>query len=308
MRLASWPARSAPCAIASRLKAYAGTREKPEAADPIGVRRHQGELDARHLPQEADPDGQPEVPAAQQELENRQADEPIPQPRERRLLAARRPGGVPGVRIERHVVAPHDQDADAVDESDDQQLGDNGVAQPDRRDDRGVEPRQRGVGNEMAVEEHLRDQAHAPVNHQLRGDQQRQRHQEPRVHVDVEQERDGLGSAERLPLQQRERQERQPREQRNAHHALSHQGQRIVRQADPAHQLEERAAEDQREVLRRGEHAGGAGRKHLWTGKEHDACLSRARWASDDGPCADNKLRADASRARRTAAPRLTAE
>ncbi len=47
--------------------------EKSQAADAVRMGGDQAQLDARHLPEKAHPDEQPEIPAQQQELEDRQA-------------------------------------------------------------------------------------------------------------------------------------------------------------------------------------------------------------------------------------------
>jgi hypothetical protein len=70
------------------------------------------------------------------------------------------------------------------------------------------------------------------------------------VHVHIEQERHGDGPAEQLPACGR-KQQWQPRQQHDRDDAAALQPQRVVSQVRPAQQLEERAAEDQREVGRR---------------------------------------------------------
>ena len=162
-----------------------------QAANAIRMRGNQAQLDARHLPEKARPDEQPKIPAAQQELEDRQAHVAIPHPGERELRALGGRCRVPGGRVERHVVAPDDQDADPIDEGDQQHLGEHRVAQPECRRDGGLEPRHGALGNQIAFQELLHQGTHAPVHHELGNDQQGQRHQEADVNFHVQQERHG---------------------------------------------------------------------------------------------------------------------
>ena len=155
MRLASGPASSAPCATASRVEGVHRVGEKSQAADAIRMRGNQAQLDAGHLPEKAHPDEQSEIPAAQQELEDRQAHVAIPHPGERKLRAVSRRRRVPGGRVERHVLAPDDQDTDAIHEGDQQHLGEHRIAEPKRRRDGGIESRHGAFGNQMAFQEYL---------------------------------------------------------------------------------------------------------------------------------------------------------
>ena len=102
----------------------------------------------------------------------------------------------------------------------------------------------------MAFQELLHHGTHALVHHQLGNDQQGHRHQEADVNFHVQQEGHGHAPAQHLSFQGREHQERQPGKQRDDDDALAHQHQRIVGQMRPAQELEERPAQDEREVLR----------------------------------------------------------
>ena len=64
----------------------------------------------------------------------------------------------------------------------------------------------------------------------------------------VQQEGYGRIPAEQLSFQNRERQERRPGKQRDDDDALVHQHQRIIGQVRPTQKLEERPAQDEREV------------------------------------------------------------
>jgi hypothetical protein len=75
-------------------------------------------------------------------------------------------------------------------------------------------------------------------------------HQEADVNLHVQQKRHGRTAAQHLSLQGRQHQERQPGQQRDDEDALAHQQQRVVGQVRPAQKLEERPAQDQREVRR----------------------------------------------------------
>ena len=61
------------------------------------------------------------------------------------------------------------------------------------------------------------------MDDQLGHDEQRQRHQESDVNVHVAQERDGHAPTQRVSFQSRERQQRQPGEQRDDDRATAHQ-------------------------------------------------------------------------------------
>ena len=224
--------------------------EKTQAADAIRMRRNQAQLDARHLPEKARPDEQSKIPAAQQELEDRQAHVAVPHSGERELRALGGRRRVPRGRVERHVLAPDDQDADPIHEGDQQHLGEHRVAQPECRCDGRLEPRHGVLGNQVAFEELLQQGTHAPVHHELGNDQQGQRHQEADVNFHIQQKRYGRAAAQQVSFQSREHQERQPGEQRDDDDALAHQHQRIVGQVRPAQKLEERPAQDEREVRR----------------------------------------------------------
>src|SRR5262249_14436261 len=97
--------------------------EKSEAADAVGMRRDQPELDARHLTEKAYPDEYTKVPAHEEELVNRQAHVGVPNARGRKLQTVGRRRRVPCRGGEREVVAPEHQYADDIDESDQEDLG-----------------------------------------------------------------------------------------------------------------------------------------------------------------------------------------
>ena len=204
----------------------------------------------------------------QQELEDRQAHIAVPHPGQRELRALGRRRRVPCGRVERHVMAPDDQDADAIHEGDEQHLGEHRVAQPKCRRDGGIEPRHGAFGDQIAFQELLHHETHAPVHDKLGNDQQGHRHQEADVNFQVQQERHGRAPAQQLPFQSGEHQERQPGKQRDDDNTPPHQPQRIVGQMRPTQKLEERPAQDEREVLRiRGENS--AETPALFAGRDH---------------------------------------
>jgi hypothetical protein len=86
------------------------------------------------------------------------------------------------------------------------------------------------------------------VNHQLRDDEERHRHQEAGMDVHVSQEGYRHAPAWRLAFQGREQQERQPREERDPDRAPAHQLQRVAGQVRSTQKLIEGPARDQREV------------------------------------------------------------
>ncbi len=104
-------------------------------------------------------------------------------------------------------------------------------------------------GHDAALDELPHRDAQAPVHQHFGGDEQRQAEQEAHVHVDVEEERH-LHAAPRRAARQRERDERQPGERDEHHDAPPGElGGRLEQPAAQVH-LVERAAQDQREVLR----------------------------------------------------------
>jgi hypothetical protein len=88
------------------------------------------------------------------------------------------------------------------------------------------------------------------VHHKFCNDQQGDRQQEANMNFQVQQEGYGRVPAQQLSFQSRERQERQPYDQRDDDDASTHQHQRIVGQMRTTQKLEEWPAKDEREVLR----------------------------------------------------------
>ena len=73
----------------------------------------------------------------------------------------------------------------------------------------------RALGNQIALQKLPHHETHALVNHKLRNDQQRQRHQKANMHVHVQQEGHGHVPAQCMSFQSRKHQERQPGQQRD---------------------------------------------------------------------------------------------
>ena len=106
------------------------------------------------------------------------------------------------------------------------------------------------LGNQIAIQELLHQQTHAPVHHQFGTDQQGDRHQEFDVNFHVHQERDGHTAAYQLSFQCREQQEWQPGQQRDDDDAFARQFQRVVGQMRPKEELEKWPPMDEREIRR----------------------------------------------------------
>ncbi len=212
------------------------------------MRRHEAQLDARDLPQEARPDEQPEVPANEQELENGQAHAAKPPAGQRRLESPARRHAVPAREV--GLCRPPDEsDPDDVDERDQQNFRRDRVSQADRRSDGRIEPGPRCVRDQATLHELPHHQTHPLMDDQLRQDQQRQREQQARVHLHVEEERQP-DTAPRVPFRNRQRQQRSPGQQCHHDEAAPNQLQPVPGQTRPAPELIQRPAEDQREVLR----------------------------------------------------------
>src|SRR5262249_13882810 len=149
------------------------------------MRRHQTQVNARHLPEEPRPNKHPEIPAEQQELKNRQAQVAKPDPRERELRTLSRWCRVPCGRLDCNVVTPNDEDANDVHEDENQYLSEHGVTQPKYRRDGRTEAFHGVFGYQVALQELLYDETHTAVHDKLGGNQERHRHQEAGVNFDV---------------------------------------------------------------------------------------------------------------------------
>ncbi len=225
-------------------------RQEAQATAAVRVRRHELQLDARHLPQEARPDEQPEIPAQEQELEQRQAHAAQPPTGQRRLQFPIRRHAVPGRHVERHLRPPDEPHPDDVDERDQQHLRRDRIAQAHRRGDGRVELRPRRVRDQAALQELPHHRAHPLVHDQFRHDQQRQRQQQAHVHLHVVEERQLDAPAPGVSLRDRQGQQRHPGQQRQHDDAAAQQLQRVSGQTRPPPELIQRPAEDQREVVR----------------------------------------------------------
>ncbi len=100
-----------------------GVRKKTDAGIAVRMGWNQAHLDARGLPKKTRPDEQPEIPAAQQKLEEGETDIAIPHPRERQPRSCGGRRRKPGCRFERRVAAPNDRNTDDIHERDQQQFG-----------------------------------------------------------------------------------------------------------------------------------------------------------------------------------------
>jgi len=146
------------------------------------------------------------------------------------------------------VVPPENLNAEAVDDGEEQHFRDHGVTQADRRLDNRPKPQKLGLGNDVPFAKQLNHRAHAPVHHQLGDDEQRQRDEEANVQLQIEHKGHGHGALRRLALEQRDHQQRKPRDQNEDGHALAHQREGVIRKVRAAQELEQRSAEHQREI------------------------------------------------------------
>ena len=250
MRLAIHPGKQGAVRHRQRHEGEGRIGKKAKAAEAVRMGGDQAQLDARHLPEKAHPDEQPEIPAQQQELEDRQAHIDIPHPGEARVSSPRRtasrttwPCREPrsGARMIR-MPTPYTKAISSTSAS--TELRSRNADAMAR-----IEPRQGALGDQIAVQELLHHRPHAPVHHQLGNDQQRQRHQEADMYFHVQQERHGRAPAQQLPFQSREQQQRQPGEQRDDEDALAQQLSASSGQVRPAQKLEKRPAQDERKIL-----------------------------------------------------------
>ena len=89
------------------------------------------------------------------------------------------------------------------------------------------------------------------MNDELRDDQQRHRDQEAHVRLDVAQERHAFFRAPHVSLEERQREQRQPRNPDDRNGPMTKQFEFVTGEMRTAEQLEQRTAEDQRKILRR---------------------------------------------------------
>jgi hypothetical protein len=162
------------------------------------------------------------------------------------------------------MAGPDEKDGEEVHGHDQQHLRHHRIPQAQGRGHGGVEPRARRVGNHAAVEKLPGQREHPLMHDQLRDDQHRQRQQEPGVRFDVLQEGNTDRAAPEVPAQGREDQQREPREERDGDDPAAQELQRIAAQMGALEHLEQRSAQDHREVVRvaclafrRGAKAGG---------------------------------------------------
>ena len=197
-----------------RRERLADQREEAQPAAAVGMHRHEAQFDARHLPEETRPDEQPEIPAQEQELEDRQAHAAQPPAGQRRLQFSTCARAMPAHHVEREMGAPDEADAHDIDERDHQHLRRDGIAQAHGRRDGRVELRSRRVRDQAARQELPHHGAHPLVDDQFRQDQQRQREQQAHMDVDVVEERQRYAPAPGVPFHDRQEQQRHPGQQR----------------------------------------------------------------------------------------------
>jgi hypothetical protein len=117
------------------------------------------------------------------------------------------------------VAPPDEQNADSVDERDQDHLRQHGIAQAHRRGDGCVKPPVRVVGNQAALHKRRHHGAHPLMDHEFRHDEQWKREQESSMHVHVEEERHLHAIAPRVSFDDRQSQQRHPRNECQGNHA-----------------------------------------------------------------------------------------
>src|SRR5689334_22961596 len=105
--------------------------------------------------------------------------------------------------------APYIQNAEAVDESDEQQLGGDRVPQTQRRLDDRIEARLFATRNELVLSEAFHHVPQTRVDDELGHDHQRQRDKKSDVQVDIVEKRQN-DAADRPMLVERQQEQRQP--------------------------------------------------------------------------------------------------
>ena len=87
------------------------------------------------------------------------------------------------------------------------------------------------------------------MHDELGHDEQRQGHQPPYVHFDVQEKWHGDGVAPRSPTEHRQDQQRQPGDERDEENPATPELQRIAGQVSSSNDLVERSTQDDREVV-----------------------------------------------------------
>jgi hypothetical protein len=207
------------------------------------MRRNDLQIQPRHLPQEAEPDQQPEIPAQENELEERNADERIPVAGQRQLQPAVLDCAVPRCGAQCNLAAPQPQ-SHSEDQDQQPQLDRHRVAQLHRRVNGGDEPWHILADHDAAGEKRVRHRAYPRMHHHFGHDQHRQGDQQATVCLDVAQEWQRR-SRDQVPADKRQPQQRKPRKSRDDEDSTLQELESIAGEARPAEQLKDRPAKDQ---------------------------------------------------------------
>ena len=170
---------------------------------------------------------------------------------------------VPAVHVERELVAPDQRHAHGVHEDDQQQFDHDGIAQPQRGGNGGIELRTRLVADQAVVDELPHDRQQAPVNDDLRQDQQGRGDQQAQVRLDVVQERQRHAVAPGVPFDHRQHQQRHPDQHDQREYPSLRQLESVSGQSRAPPELVQRSAGHQREIaqLLQGRPVTGASRR-----------------------------------------------
>ena len=99
---------------------------------------------------------------------------------------------------------PNDERVGEINDRNDQQIGDDGVAKPERRRNCGFEPGDRRFGNEPPCEKLLQRGKNARFAHPRCQDEERKRDEQADVSREIEQEGSSHASGEQLSVDRRE--------------------------------------------------------------------------------------------------------
>jgi hypothetical protein len=144
-----------PVGCQERRERHHGEGQEAEAVRAVRVRGHEAQLAPRHLPEEAYPHDEPEIPAKQEELEQREAHIGKPPPGRGEPAAVAGPC-IPGRHIQGGELGPDIEDAAEVHEGDEQQLRHHRAPQPHGRDQGDLEPRPGGVPDQASLSRNCR--------------------------------------------------------------------------------------------------------------------------------------------------------
>ena len=228
-------------------KGIGDSAQKADAPGAIGVSGSQTKIEARDMPQKAEPYQQSHVPAKQNELKDRNTDEGIPVAGWGEIQVSRTWRGVPGGSMRCRLAAP-DPATHGVDKGEQQQFYPDRVAHAQCRLRSSIVGRTVFGWDDSTIEELPDEWANVGVNLKLGNQERRQRDQESDMSLHIAKERDADAVADSATIDHRQDEKRQPCDEGDDQNAAPLQLQRIAGEMGSAVHLKQRATQNQREV------------------------------------------------------------